>query len=139
MRRNWDSAGVDLRSPALAHDGPDVSLESGRRTDRLAISMQVRVVAVDDPHHARSFLSRDLNADGMFVRTTHPMAPDTLVRLEFVLPKVRVMRLEGRVARVISAHEVTVPGDAGMGIEFREMKSTDTDALRRYLADHGVR
>ncbi len=139
MRSDAHSAAVDLRSPALADDGPDVSFESGRRTDRLAISMQVRLTAVADPHHARSFLSRDLNADGMFVRTTHPLPPGTHVQLEFVLPKVRVLRVEGLVARITGVGEVAVPGDAGMGIEFRAMKAADTDALRRYLADHGVR
>lgn len=103
------------------------------------MSMQVRVTALDLQHHVRSFLSRDLNAGGMFVRTTHPLPPGTRVQLEFVLPKVRALCLEGCVARVTAVTEVAVPGDAGMGLEFRDLKPADAETLRRYLADHGLR
>lgn len=123
---------------ARDNDAPDLTLESGRRGERIEISMQVRVAETGSTN-ARSYLSRDLSIEGLFVRTTHPLAIGTKLQLEFALPRVRAIKIAGEVVRTLGSHEVKTPGEAGMGINFRELKKADSDALRAFLVSHGVR
>jgi uncharacterized protein (TIGR02266 family) len=119
-----------------AGQGNDAASE--RAAGRLEIAMQVRVTELSGAN-ARSYLSRDISVDGLFVRTTRPLAIGTKVQLEFVLPKLRVFKVRGQVARTLAAHEVTSPGDAGMGVRFDEIAKADLTAIQRFLEGHGVR
>ncbi len=119
-------------------DGPEAALDSGRETQRVEFAMQVRVS--DGRGESRSYLSRDLSEDGVFIRTSRPPAASgDAVQLEFVLPKLKAIKVRGEVASILSAEQVSIPGDAGMGIRFSDLAKADADALRTFLRDRGVR
>jgi hypothetical protein len=130
--------GAGQGSAGPSDDAPELSMDSGRGNTRLEISMQVRVTDLTGAN-SRSYLSRDLSLDGVFVRTTNPLAIGTKVQLEFVLPRMRTFKLRGQVARTLAAHEVKTPGDAGMGVQFDEIGRVDLTAIQGFLEGHGVR
>jgi uncharacterized protein (TIGR02266 family) len=63
-------------------------------------------------------ISSDISASGLFVRTSKPFTPDTLVDLTLHLPGNMVSRLKGRVRWAAKMGQLS--GRNGMGIEIVE-------------------
>ncbi len=63
-------------------------------------------------------ISSDLSRDGLFVRTTKPFSPDTMLDLTIHLPGNIAARLKGRVRW--AAKVGLLSGKNGMGIELTE-------------------
>lgn len=63
-------------------------------------------------------ISSDLSISGLFIRTNHAFAPDTLVDIVIHLPDASDVKLKGRVKRSLKTPVVSVKN--GMGIEILE-------------------
>lgn len=63
-------------------------------------------------------ISSDISAGGLFVRTSKPFTPDTLLDLTLHLPGNMVSRLKGKVRWAAKMGQLT--GKSGMGIEIVE-------------------
>ena len=112
-------------------DQPELTYESGRRTPRQEVNIQVRVTVPAGA--AKTYLTRDLSLDGVFIRTAQPLALGTLVYLDFALPRSPMMKVEGRVARALSVDEVGDASRAGMGIQFTRVKPAYAECIAHYV------
>ena len=66
-------------------------------------------------------ISSDLSVSGLFIRTQHAFAPDTLLDIVIHLPDSADVKLRGRVRRSIKTPVVSIKN--GMGIEILENDS----------------
>jgi uncharacterized protein (TIGR02266 family) len=76
-------------------------------------------------------ISSDLSEGGLFVRTSKPFAPDTLVDLTIHLPGNMVTRLKGRVRWAIKIGQMSAKN--GMGIEIIESDQNFVNLLNTLL------
>jgi Tfp pilus assembly protein PilZ len=63
-------------------------------------------------------ITSDLSINGLFVRTNHAFAPDTLIDIVIHLPESSDVKLKGRVIRSIKTPVVSLKN--GMGVEILE-------------------
>jgi hypothetical protein len=66
-------------------------------------------------------ISSDLSISGLFIRTQHPLVPDTLLDIVIHLPDSIEVKLKGRVRRSVKTPVVSIKN--GMGIEILENDS----------------
>ncbi|HWP35202.1 MAG TPA: TIGR02266 family protein [Thermodesulfobacteriota bacterium] len=96
-----------------------------RRTPRIPIYIKVDYkvdLRRDDAPY--SDYSANINRDGLFLRSDRPLAPGTLLNLQFALPEdSRVIKVNGRVVWITRDLEERVGGrwEPGMGIEFEDV------------------
>ncbi len=76
-------------------------------------------------------ISSDLSEKGLFVRTSKPFAPATLVDLVLHLPDSRAARLKARVCW--AAKNGPIPGRSGMGLEIVQSDDIYSDYLLTLL------
>ena len=76
-------------------------------------------------------ISSDVSASGLFVRTSKPFSPDTLVDLTIHLPGNMVSRLKGRVRWASNIGQMS--GRNGMGIEIIEKDQNFVNFLNTLL------
>jgi uncharacterized protein (TIGR02266 family) len=68
--------------------------------------------------------SVNINRDGLFLKSSSPLTPGTIVNLQFALPEdARTIKVAGRVVWITKEFEEKVGGRAepGMGIEFQDL------------------
>jgi uncharacterized protein (TIGR02266 family) len=76
-------------------------------------------------------ISSDISASGLFVRTSKPFTPDTLLDLTLHLPGNMVSRLKGRVRWAAKVGQIS--GRNGMGIEIVESDETFVNFVNSLL------
>ncbi len=99
--------------------------EIHRRTaERAPVAIQVKVSTGDQSF---SSYARDLSRNGIYIRSTTPLAPDTLVDLQLNMADGKTLQVMGRVKRVEKGE------DGGMGVYF-----ILPDAASRHLLDNTI-
>jgi uncharacterized protein (TIGR02266 family) len=113
-----------------------------RRNPRLPIFVKVDYkvdMRRDDSPY--SDYSVDINQDGLFLKSRSPLAPGTIVNLEFSLPEdSRVIKVNGRVVWITKEFEEAVGGrrGSGMGIEFQDLDDETRAHIGRVLRKRTV-
>jgi len=104
-----------------------------RSAQRFAVRLPIIYGAIPGEFH--DDYSVDLNTEGMFLATEHPLTAETLLYMEFILPvSERVVRCKAKVAWVNSPEsrrKAELP--VGMGVQFLDLTPDDMDAIRNYL------
>jgi hypothetical protein len=90
-------------------------LRSRRKDERFIRRLETEFVADNKNYRG---ISSDLSLNGLFIRTQHAFAPDTLVDIVIHLPDAANVRLKGMVRRSIKTPIISIKN--GMGIEIIE-------------------
>ncbi|MDT8423661.1 MAG: response regulator [Desulfuromonadales bacterium] len=101
----------------------------GRTAERCPVNLRVRLGDHATDGAARV---RDISANGIFIKSTHPLERGSVVALNVELPDSEPLHLMGKVARV-------VPGEAGgMGIYFVHPDGAGRKILDEFLRRQDV-
>lgn len=97
-----------------------------RREPRIPIQLKVDVESPNN-HYLFEY-STNLSQNGIFIQTTEPEEPGTLVNIQFTLPNNQVIRTRGEVIWVnsIDSEEEEEPG---MGVKFIGISDDDRDSI----------
>jgi len=94
--------------------------KSRRNRERAELNVKVEYQTLDA---VLWNFSTNINEGGMFIRSTRPQPPGTIVHLRFFLPDViKAIQVEGE---VVWCNDDPQTGDCGMGIEFHELRGGD--------------
>lgn len=118
---------------------PPPAIATERRTSpRVAARSSVRL-RFTDVELFRDFYTKDLSRGGVFVCTSQPLAEGTEVELLLSPPQSQgEIRLEGRVAHVVTATRGDSDATTGMGIEFTSLTLEKRNELAAYLEQVAV-
>lgn len=95
-----------------------------RRAPRIPIQLKVDVESPNN-HYLFEY-STNLSQNGIFIQTTDPEEPGTLVNIQFSLPDNHIIRTRGEVIWVNGLDEEDEPG---MGIKFIGISDEDRDSI----------
>jgi uncharacterized protein (TIGR02266 family) len=112
--------------------------KNSRRYVRMPVSVEIRIQDADDPTTGEIlFDAVDLSAGGAFVRSDYLLERDDQLLVSFALPGAKQpINVKGRVAWVTKSPKEK--GDAGMAIEFVDLRAEDREAIAAYVRAHGL-
>jgi len=103
-----------------------------RRTEERA-SAKIRITFKSARDFFRAYI-RNLGAGGLFIKTTQTVPAGTTLNLEFNLPDSdHLIKAKGKVAWARSKEESDERKPPGLGIQFVQMSSEDTNLLNTYI------
>ena len=116
----------------LRKTSENLVLSPRRSEERVRLKIRISFKKAGDLF--RAYIG-NLDSGGLFIKTTKSLPVDTLLDLEFNLPKTnRVIRTTGRVVWTRSQEMSTEKMPPGMGTEFLGMNPDDKALLERYLS-----
>lgn len=98
-----------------------------RRDPRVPIQLKVDVESPNE-HYLFEY-SSNLSQSGIFIETTEPLEPGTLVNIQFSLPEQYLIRTQGEVIWVNDEED----DEPGMGIKFRGLADRDREMILNAL------
>ncbi len=96
-----------------------------RKVARVPIQLKVDIESPND-HYLFEY-STNLSQNGIFIQTTDPEKPGTLVNMQFALPNNHVIRTRGEVMWINAVDEEGE--EPGMGIKFIGISIEDRDSI----------
>lgn len=104
----------------------------GRRTEERA-SAKIRITFKKASDFFRAYIG-NLASGGLFIKTTQTVPAGTTLNLEFNLPDgEHLIQAKGKVIWARSKEESDERKPPGLGIQFIEMSSEDTNLLKNYI------
>lgn len=91
------------------------------------IPIQLKVDVESPSSHYLFEYSTNLSQNGIFIQTTEPERPGTLIILQFSLPNNHVIRTRGEVMWMNSVE--SEEDEPGMGIKFLGISNEDRDSI----------
>jgi len=108
--------------------------DTGRR-DSLRIKARLKVRFRD----ASAFITEythNISKGGIFVRTTKPCEPGSMVEVKLVIPESeREVSATGEVIHVVKPEEATEHQPAGMGVHLQKMADADREAIEEFIRE----
>lgn len=102
-------------------------MRSNRKQERFIRRLETEFSSGDKKYRG---ISRDLSAKGLFLRTSHPFAPGSIIDLLIHLPDGVTSKLKGKVMRAFNIPMLPIKN--GMGIYILEKDSHYINFLKTY-------
>jgi uncharacterized protein (TIGR02266 family) len=106
--------------------------DSGRRKN-LRVKAKLKVRFKDVPAFISEY-THNISKGGLFVRTPKPCEQGSMVQIVIVLPETgQEVPALGEVIHVVTPEQATEAQPAGMGIELKEIKHADVQAIETFI------